>query len=563
MNPRFGVITNWDVLEEQIIFYRTHLDIFIEDAFEPIKLTRAQHVIARQIGNCVDIKATCSRGFGKTWLAGLCGFAIAVLYPGTPVVVVSATAKQATLCLAKLKLLAQQNNNIAREILASNAKSLVQLSKDSAMCTLKNGSTLMSTALESGRGIRGKVIISDEALDVDVEQFEAIAAPIRNTTREVAFNYGFKDYPSKTITITSACEKSNGYYDNFLADVRKMTQGDRTVFACALDYKAAAANGITDMEFFMREKERMPDVIFQMEYGSKFVGASSNSAFPFDLTTPNRTLEQIEMEQPKNSKSRYVISLDIATSQAKGSDNSILVVEKFTERTDGSFAKKLVHIRSYNGRALDFLAEEVRQYFHIKFPNTEKIIYDARGLGDSFDRFFDKEWIDPVSGKEYPPLVVDDMPLTNSDALQVLHPFRAVNQLNQRIYTNLRVALEKHTIELPMSSRIMREKQLQLEDETRRLSDKEFANFIEADALQVEMGNIVEKTSAAGNKTYDVPKATQHKDRYSSLAMANDYICELEKENMRLHKRGPVCVGITSGFNDAVSKRIAKSFGKF
>ena len=561
--PRLGVITNWDLLEEQIIFYRTHLDIFIEDAFAPIKLTRDQHVIARQIGNCVDIKATCSRGFGKTWLAALCGFALCVLYPGTPVVVVSATAKQATLALGKLKLLASQNENIAREIQASNAKSLVQVSKDSASCTLKNGSTLNSTSLESGRGIRGKIIISDEALDIDVEEFEAVASPIRNTTREIAFNYGFKDYQSKTITITSACEKSNGYYENFLADVRKMAQGDRTVFACALDYRAAAANGITDMEFFLREKERMPDLIFQMEYGSKFIGANSNSAFPFNLTTPCRTLEQIEMEQPKNSKSRYVICVDIATSQAKGSDNTVLSVEKFTEKTDGSFARKLVHIRSYNGKPLDFLAEEVRKYYHLRFPNTEKIIYDARGLGDSFDRFFDKEWIDPYSGKEYPPLVVDDMPLTNPDAQQILHPFRAVNQLNQRIYTNLRVALEKRTIELPMSERTMRAKQQEIEDPDKRLSFEEMAVFLEADALQYEMGNIVEKTSASGNKTYDVPRANQHKDRYSSLAMANDYISELEKESIRTHKRGPVCIGVVGSFTDADSKRIARTFGKF
>ena len=100
------------------------------------------------------------------------------------------------------------------------------------------------------------------------------------------------------------------------------------------------------------------------------------------------------MEQPKNSKSRYVICLDIATSTAKGSDNSVMLVEKFTERSDGSFAKKVVNIRSYNGKPLDYLADEVRRMYHIKFPNTEKIVYDARGLGDSFDRFFDKEWIE-------------------------------------------------------------------------------------------------------------------------------------------------------------------------
>ena len=552
--PRMGVITNWDVIEDQLSFYRSHLDVFIEDAFPPIKLTRDQHVIARQIGNCVDVKATCSRGFGKTWLAAICGFAICCLYPGTPVVVVSATAKQATLALGKLKLLSTQNQNIAREISAANSKSLVQISKDSAMCTLKNGSTLLSTSLESGRGIRGKVIISDEALDVDVERFEAIAAPIRNTTRELAFNYGFKDFQSKTVTITSACEKSNGYYDNFVSDVRKMAAGDKTVFACSLDYRAAAANGITDIDFFMREKERMPDLIFQMEYGSKFVGANSNSAFPFDLTTPCRTLDKIEMEQPKNSKSRYVICLDIATSQAKGSDNSIVLVEKFTERTDGSFSKKVVNIRSYNGKPLDYLAEEVRKLYHLRFPNAEKIVYDARGIGDSFDRFFDTEWIDPYTGKEYPPLVVDDQEKTNPIAEQVLHPFRAVNILNQRIYTNLRVALEKRTIELPIQERTARAKQQDIEDEDKRMSPEELAVYLEADALQFEMGNIVEKTSSSGNKTYDVPRANQHKDRYSALAMANDYICELEKDNVRRNKRGPAVVGI-SGELPALNKK--------
>ena len=484
---RMGVITNWDAMEEQLMFYRSHLDIFVEDAYPPIKLTRAQHVMMRQIGNCVDSKDTCSRGFGKTWLAALAGFALCDLYPGTTVLVVSATAKQATLALGKLKLLAEQNPHIANEISAANSKSLVQVSKDSSSCTLKNGSKLISASIDSARGIRAKIIIIDEALDVDQDELEAVVSPIRNTTREVCFNYGFEDYPSKTVTITSACEKSNQYYDNFMKDVARMSKGDRTVFCCALDYRAAAANGITNMDFFIKEKERMPELTFQMEYGSKFVGANSNSALPFNLTTPCRTLEAIEMEQPKNSKSRYVICIDIATSTAKGSDNTVVVVEKFTERADGSFAKKLVNIRSYNGKPLDYLADEVRRLYHLRFPNVEKIIYDARGLGDSFDRFFDKEWIDPLTGREYPPLVVDDEQRMNPDAIQVLHPFRAVNTLNQRIYTNLRVALEKRTLELPMQERTMRTKQQEIEDASKRMTQEEMAIFLEADALQFEI----------------------------------------------------------------------------
>ena len=152
--------------------------------------------------------------------------------------------------------------------------------------------------------------------------------------------------------------------------------------------------------------------------------------------------------------------------------------------------------------------------------------------------------------------------MSNPDAIQALHPFRAVNILNQRIYTNLRVALEKQTIELPNSFRVIKEKQAEL-DESKRMSKQEIANFIEADALQIEMGNVVAKTGASGNVLYDVPKSTMHKDRYSSLAMGNDYISELEKESIKLHKHGPVCVGITGGFDDFESRRIARTFGQF
>lgn len=205
-------------------------------------------------------------------------------------------------------------------------------------------------------------------------------------------------------------------------------------------------------------------------------------------------------------------------------------------------------MKSFHGKTLDVLADEIRRLYHISFPNAEKIIYDARGLGDSLDRFFDKEYVDPMTGKEYPPLVVDDTPNHNSAALQVLHPFRAVQTLNQRIYTNLRVALEKKTIELPVNSRTIQAKQSEIEDVTKRMPMQEMAVFIEADALQFEMGNIVSKVGASGNVLYDVPKNSMHKDRYSSLAMGNDFICELEKENVKKYKRGPVCIGVASHF---------------
>lgn len=545
---RPGTITNLDLAEEQVIFYRDHLDIFIEDAFPPIRLTRDQHVIARKFGRADDIKIVQSRGSGKTWLTAVCCNAICCLYPGTIVAVCSGTAAQATLVLRKLKLLSEQNQNIANELVANNVRNLVQLSKDKGKATYKNGSSIESFAIESMRGLRAKIIVVDECPEVDQKTQDAIVSPIKNYRREISFNYGFKDYASKTINITSACEKTNSFYNEFVRVVREMAKGTPGAFACALDYNAAAANGITDMAYFMKEKERMPALVFDMEYGSKFIGETTNSVLPYELTQTCRTLSKVELAQPKNSKSRYVISLDIATSEAKGADNSIISVIKFTERADGSFAKKLVHIRSFHGKGLDVLSEELRQLYHLKFPNTEKIVYDARGLGDSLDKFFDKEWVDPMTGKEYPPLVVDDTANYNAAAMPILHPFRAVNTLNQRIFANLRVALEKRTIELPVNLRTVQAKEAEIEDANKRKSTVEMAIFAEADALQYEMGNLVMIKSGSGNILYDVPRKNQHKDRYSSLAMGNDYICELEKDNVKKYRRGPVCIGVASGF---------------
>lgn len=546
-NVRPGEITNWDLAEEQLQFYRDHLDIFIEDAFPPIKLTHTQHIIAREFGRCDDMKTVCSRGYGKTFLISLCAFAICCLYPGTIVAVCSGTAAQATLVFGKIKMLAEQNKNIANELSSNGARTLVQLSKDKGKCSFKNGSTMESFALDSMRGLRAKIIIVDEALEMDQEALDAIVSPLKNYRRDISYNYSFKDFASKSISITSACEKNNTFYEDFKRVVREMSKGNRNAFACALDFHAAIDDGITDADYFEKERARMPASVFQMEYGSIFLGATNNSAFPYELTDRCRTLEKIELEQPKNSKSQYVISLDIATSEAKDADNAIISVVKYTEKSDGSFAKKLVNMRSFHGKGLDTLANEIRKVYHLRFPNAVRIIYDARGLGDSFSKFLDEPWIDPATGKEYPALVHDDDQVIIANALPVLHAVRAVQSINQRIATNLRVMLEKRTLELPVSSRVIQAKKTDAEN-PESISMEELAVYLETDALQFEMGNIVAKVSASGNYIYDTPRASMHKDRYSSLAYACDYIAELEETNMKKYKRGPICIGFATKF---------------
>lgn len=531
---------------KQIAYWRTHLDVFIEDYFQ-IKLKNVQKVQARIFGNRDTIYFVQSRGFGKTWITAVCCIAIGVLYPGSLIAVISGTAEQATLVLKKIDDYFIRNENVSREI-EMNGHKAVQINQSKAKCSLKNGSKIESYSLGLFRGNRAKVIVIDEAPEVKKADLEAVAKPVRNTTRDNAVQLGFKDYTSKMVSITSAYFKSNYFFDAYKSTLKEMAHGDKTRFACALDYKEAARCGISSMDFFLNEKKDMTPEKFAMEYGSYFIGAEANSVFPYELTEKCRVLKDVEIAQPERSKADYIVGIDLATSSAKEADNAVFCVIKRIEREDGNSIKRLVYIRSYHGKRLDYLAKELRRLL-ILFPNTSKVVFDHRGLGDAFPQFMSQPWTDPVTNKEYPPLVLDNERSLIHGAVPLLHPVIATLSINQQLVSRLTVALEQGTIELPVSSRLILGNKIVTDDDEKnqkKLSPQERAIFIETDALQVEMGNIVGRETASGSIVYDTAKSNQHKDRYSAVAMAVQYISDLEymSNKIRAGKSSNACVGI-------------------
>ena len=379
-----------------------------------------------------------SRGYGKTWLTALCCIAMGVLYPGSLIAVVSGTAEQATLIVKKIQDYFIRNPEIMREIQCDGHRP-VQLSRNKGVCTLKNGSKIESYSVGTMRGNRAKIMVIDESPEVKADDLDAVIGPVRNTKRDICHQRGIADYPSKTISITSACLKSNYFYAMFVSALRDFAKGSTGSFACALDYRSAARVGITDMEFFRKEQRKMPEAKFAMEYGSIFVGAESGSMFPYDLTEGCRTLRQVEYAQPSGSSSDYVIGVDLATSTDRKADNAVICVVKLADMENGAYLKKLVYLRSYHGKRLDALAEEVRRTFS-RFPRTTRIVFDHRGLGDAFPQFLAQPWIDPESGKEYPPWTLDDERTIIHNAVPILRSVKASAQINQQLVSCLRVA---------------------------------------------------------------------------------------------------------------------------
>ena len=183
-----------------------------------------QQIVARQFGNADTLMVVKSRGYGKTWLTALCCLAIGVLYPGSMIAVVSGTAEQATLIVKKIQDYFIRNPEIMREI-QSDGHRPVQLSRNKGICTLKNGSKIESFSVGTMRGNRAKVVVIDESPEVKADDLDAVIAPVKNTKRDICHQRGIADYASKTISITSACLKSNYFYATFMSALREFAEG--------------------------------------------------------------------------------------------------------------------------------------------------------------------------------------------------------------------------------------------------------------------------------------------------------------------------------------------------
>lgn len=537
---------------KQVDYWRTHLDVFIEE-YLGIKLKSTQRPIARAIGNGEEISVVKSRGYGKTWLVAVCACALAILYPGSPIRVISQSLNQAALILGKIETeLLPYYPALRNEVRYQNKNQALGKSSGRVTCNFHNGSFITTNSLKTITGERTKILIVDEAPKINDDMYKKNARPTLNYKRVITHKSGVQDYPSKVIKMTSASYKNTQFFKDFLTTLKGMAKGSMGMYAFALDWKSALRVGIGTSEWYKKEQDLMPLFLYQMEYGSVFMGETDGSYFPYDITEPCRNLIDVELSQPKKSNSKYVITLDIALSSADGADNAVLEVGKIIENADGSCKRRIVYMRSFKGETMTSLAQETRRLY-LKFPNTIKIVFDRAGLGRSYWEHLNTPWVDSETGIEHPPLILDDdMESLASipDAVPILRGFIADNASNNKMAQSLRLALEKKKLEIPIGHRDLRNVSSDEDDDIRytryevefvksmmEKHDIEFeAIFLEADALQIELGNVKRVVTSANNIVYQV-KQGQHKDRYSATGMMNMFVDEFEAKNIKEKRR--------------------------
>lgn len=553
MQATFEQIPNLQAWINQIAYYRTHLDCFIVDIFG-FKLSDVQRIMARNIGNFTESNFVASRGAGKTLTVALSAAALAVLYPGIRIAVASGIIDQANLTVQKL-----QDPITAHCFGLRNEIDTIVNNKGKLTARFINKSVIECYSVSSMRGIHVKAVILDEAPEVKEEDVAAIVAPITMERRPVTTRFGWKDFPSKIITLTSAPLKSSYYYKKFVRDLTAFSRGDKSRISLAFDWKAAVRTGVNTLDDIERRRASSPQSIFDMEFGSIFVGAEANSIFPYDLIESCRTNKAVETRMPHNSKSDYIMSIDFAPTGNSYSDNTVITVLKLFERSDGSYKKNVVQIRSFKGLGYQKTVDKIHEIY-VRFPNIVKVVFDYNGPGNSLKEYFIEPWINPETGREMPGWVFDDTALPPANTIAILRGVVGTVERNQKMVNDLLVALERRLVALPINSRIIFNGEIVEDDDEdegkkkkkskKKLRNEELAIFLEADALQIEMGTIVSKRTPNGSLSYRTARSSQKKDRFSSLGMAITFLAEIEegRKSLRRNTSGDMCIGIVSSY---------------
>ena len=534
-NPIREENIDYEAWTQFISYYRYYVDAFAVDVLG-IKLFPFQRLILRAMGRYQSSMLIACRGIGKSFIVAVFYICTAILYPNIKLGIASGNSQQArNVIIQKIKGELAKIEAVAREI-----NFPIKTGMDDCVVEFKNGSEIRAITLaqdrggDSARSWRFSYMLVDEARLVKDNIIEEILIPMTKTKRQNAIKW-HKSEKGKMIFISSAYLKTSKLYDRFVYHYKQMISGNTNYMCMCFPYQVGVQAGLFDQDDIEKELEKpqMTKDKFAYEFEGIFVGSSGESYFPYELTDQCRVLERCELEQPKKSESKYIITHDVAVSDKNGSDNSCTHVIKLKPRADGTYLKQVVYTKVVNGMPLNKQRDLLRKLLHIQFPNTVKLCIDVQGAGAGLPSMFYESWeyLDEKTGKitEYPPLIQDD----DKESLEVLDNalpiIRAIHGMNNFVnlyYPYMKGCFEDQSIELLSQSN-----DVDILYKSNKISFDEYEQHIEHDILQSELSNIKQDFTDKEKMTYTRIVKSNKRDRATSLMYGLAVVCEKEQEN--------------------------------
>ena len=542
-------------------FYRALPHVFAKQ-YLGLNLFLYQKILLYAMNHYNFFMYIAARGQGKSYIIAIYCIIRAILYPNTNIVLASGTKGQARLIISE-KILSIRNNsaNLQREIAE------VKTGVNECYVLFTNGSKITAvTSGEGARGYRANILIVDEFRLLKKETVEQILRPFLNVNRTPPYlqnpKYSHLSEENKEIYISSAWYKNHWIWESFKSYLNKMLSG-KDSFVAVLPYQLSVYHRLLSKKRVEQTltADDFDKMSFDMEYEALFVGENENAYFKLDDIQKCRTLpkaynpptdlEYVENRDkrkkpsmPKQLGELRLVGLDIAlmgSNKNIKNDTTAFTLMRLLPEGD-SYRRDVVYLESIAGQHSELQAIRLKQLFY-DFE-ADFVAMDTNGVGLSIYDSCTKILYDKARDIEYPAWTVvegDEMMDSRKleeNAIPVIYSIKANPEINHKVATGLRSALEKQKIKLLINDIEAREELIEekgLLSKTEEEQVRLMKPFTQTTALMNELINLIYEVRSGFIKIKEVGTTT--KDRYSSIAYCN-YVANILEEELQKGKHG-------------------------
>lgn len=330
---------------------------------------------------------------------------------------------------------------------------------------------------------RANIIIREECSSIKKKSLlDSVIAPMKYI-RPAPFRqmpqYKHLKEEAKTISISSAGLKQGWWYTYTLEQLYYKLYGDKSglikkedIGFLTFDYITSIEHSIKSAKDVALDKKTFDFITFELEYRNIPYGINENAFFSYDSFNSARTLktafypkrpeEVADKKQwksmPKVTGEKRIVSADLASSAAKGSDNTSICLARLLPTKTKGYERQVVYIEVHNGVGAPAQALRLRQL--MTDFEADILVMDMRNLGSSIFQIMTDSIEDKERGCIYPPITVayhdsiahkyeEYMQQTiNPAAIPCIYPIHATAELNSKMSIGFRDKLKTGMIKM-------------------------------------------------------------------------------------------------------------------
>lgn len=550
-------------------FWRRNLHLFVRDYLK-LSLYPYQQIAIYKMGISNFICMIASRNDAKSFIIALYACCRCILYPGTLLVIGSATKGQSKL-MVSTKIqdeLMQWSKPLAAEI------EKVSTSVNDTYVKFRNTSKIIVyTANDNARGNRSHASCREEFRQIDKKIEDSVISPFQ-TVRNRPYmrkNIGNKLYgdipilqenPVDIYISSSWIDDGNWMWGIVDQAFTGMLKNDGSVLL-TFDESITLKHHLKTMKQMKREKKKQDPVTWKTEFLNLKVKDSLSSYFTYKMLMNRQVSKHVFyprniLDFKNNRKNKYaipkqdneirVISNDIAFVAGEKNDNSVYsciraIPENITyETNNGSIEIRQGYRRQYPYIESNQIGDTTKQAIRIRqlYEDFESdfIVIDTRNGGLQVLYALEKVLYDEERGVEYSPLCC----MNNEDYAKVcidpgakkcIYAINATQILNSDIAIAFRKNLVENKIDFLVNFNTAKEEILQNNKEYIEEIDVEkqveFERpFLETQAMISECAELQYEKMPQTGVIKIQEKGKNRKDRYTSCSYGSYFIDQLE-----------------------------------